>query len=80
MVKLLENYVSLVLPEVLKNPREYFINRRNENYMPKIITQLLTNVDQKPYFEPKKLRRKWNKAKRVNKPIKPFNKKYNLKK
>jgi hypothetical protein len=72
--------VSLVLPEVLKNPREYFINRRNENYMPKIITQLLTNVENKPYFEPRKLRRRWNKSKRSVSIKKPFKKYFNVKK
>lgn len=62
----------MVLPEVLKNPREYFINRRNENYMPKIISQLLTDVQAKPHFVPKKIRRRWNKSKRALKFGKKF--------
>jgi hypothetical protein len=77
MQKHREDYVSLVLPEVLKNPREYFINRRNENYMPKIIKQLLADVDNKPYFEPKRIRRRWNKSKRV---LKAWKKPYYSKK
>lgn len=76
MVKRHVDCVALVLPEVLKNPREYFVNRRNENYMPKIITQLLTDVESKPHFEPKKIRRRWNKSKRALKSgKKPFNNK-----
>jgi hypothetical protein len=54
----------LVLPEVLKNPREYFINRRNANYMPKLIGKLLEDVAIKPKFEPRKPWRHWSKAKK----------------
>lgn len=42
------DYASLVLPEVLKNPVAFFKKANGEKNLPKLVADLVKNLDKKP--------------------------------
>ncbi len=62
MVKHHEDFVSLVLPEVLKNPIAFFKFNKEEKKMSQL-QELLLHLNKKPNFSARKLKKKWGATK-----------------
>lgn len=56
------DFVSLVLPEVLKNPIAFFKFNKEEKKMSQL-QELLLHLNKKPNFSARKLKKKWGTTK-----------------
>lgn len=64
MVKHQDDYVTLVLPEVLKNPIAFFNFNKDEKKASQL-QELLLNLYKKPNIKTKQIKRTWSKKKNV---------------
>lgn len=62
MEKLRDAYVSLVLPEVLKNPIAFFNFNKDERKKSQL-QELLLKLNNKPMFNMRKLKKSWSNQK-----------------